>query len=324
MTKASTTLLKYLQPLLMITIVFMVAMLYTYWQDIIGQVIAWQKQFHVMLADHVKHIEQDPLRHGLALIALSFAYGVFHAIGPGHGKAVIITYLGSHKETLKRGALISLLAALLQSIVAILLIVILAELVGSRFSEMKGYANSVTAASYVMVMSLGVFLFTSALVRQFKLLSAKSKLVKHAHNHSAHDAKHPHSSTCCGGHHTHQSTPQETLIKSISVLLSMGLRPCTGAIVVLIYAHLVGTFYYGILATLVMGLGTGISISAIALATQFARNWFEAFANSKNTQVSFNDAGHLLRMSGGIIIFLLGLSLYQAAALTLPSTHPLM
>jgi ABC-type nickel/cobalt efflux system permease component RcnA len=317
MFNANDSFLRYFQPILLIVILLMGAALYTYWQSMISQVIEWQKLFHGMLANHVQHISQAPLKHGLALIGLSFAYGVFHAVGPGHGKAVIITYLGSHKETLRRGALISLFAALLQSVVAILLIVVLANVLGSRFSDMNGYASDVTTASYVMIMMLGIFLFTSALIRQLKLHRAKAE-----HNHDEHH-EHQHEDACCGGHHTHQSTPQETLTKSIGVIFSMGLRPCAGAIVVLIYAHLVDAFFYGILATLMMGLGTGLSISAIALATQLVRNRFEQFAYSKNTASTFH-AGRFLRMAGGIVIFLLGLSLYQAATQTLPGSHPLM
>jgi len=317
MNNASVGLSKNVQIILLIALSLTAVALYLNWHGMISQVIEWQKLFHGMLANHVKHISQDPFSHGLALIGLSFAYGVFHAVGPGHGKAVIITYLGSHRETLKRGALISLLAALLQSVVAILLIAVLANLLDSRFSDMNGYASDVTTASYVMVMMLGIFLFTSAFIRQFKLHRAKSE-----HNHDEHH-EHQHGDSCCGGHHTHQSTPQETLAKSIGVIFSMGLRPCAGAIVVLIYAHLVDAFFYGILATLMMGLGTGLSISAIALATQFVRNRFEQFAHFKNTASPFH-AGYFLRMTGGIVIFLLGFSLYQAATQTLPSSHPLM
>ena len=96
--------------------------LYIYWYSILSHIVEWQKVFHDLLATHINAITQDPVHHGTMLIALSFGYGVFHAIGPGHGKAVIVTYLGSHKESLRRGAIISLLAALFQAVIAILLV----------------------------------------------------------------------------------------------------------------------------------------------------------------------------------------------------------
>lgn len=73
--------------------------LYSQWYLIVSQIIEWQKNFHDLLASHINSISQNPTRHGFALIMLSFTYGVFHAIGPGHGKAVIIAYLSSNKES---------------------------------------------------------------------------------------------------------------------------------------------------------------------------------------------------------------------------------
>jgi ABC-type nickel/cobalt efflux system permease component RcnA len=102
----------------------------------------------------------------------------------------------------------------------------------------------------------------------------------------------------------------------------MGIRPCAGAIVVLIYAHLVGAFEYGVLATLMMGLGTGLSIAGIALGTQLAKTWFVNLAQSGFFQPPIH-TGNWLRMGGGVIIFLLGFSLFYATTQTI-STHPLI
>lgn len=119
---------RFLQGFLLLFTLIFVIIIYTYWYFIIAQVIEWQRVFHDLLATHVNNITKDPVHHGLMLIALSFVYGVFHAVGPGHGKAVIVTYLGSHKESLSRGALISFLAALFQAIVAIILVSVLAKI----------------------------------------------------------------------------------------------------------------------------------------------------------------------------------------------------
>src|SRR5690606_23130257 len=58
----------------------------------------------------------------LILITLSFAYGVFHAAGPGHGKAVIATYLLATGEKLKRGVVISFASAFVQALTAIVVV----------------------------------------------------------------------------------------------------------------------------------------------------------------------------------------------------------
>ena len=313
-----------IQAILLLTFICIGLMLYLNWYALISQIVESQKHFHGLLAQHVKGISEDPVGHGLTLVGLSFTYGVFHAIGPGHGKAVIVAYLGSHKESLKRGALISLLAALFQALVAILLVVVLAKLLSIKFSAVNAYADDITTVSYLLVMALGGFLFMTASIRQFKRMRLKQAAAKHAHPHThSHPHQHNHDEdTCCGGHHVHQSAPQESWSRSIGVIISMGMRPCAGAIVVLIYAHLVGAFEYGVLATFMMGLGTGLSIAGIALGTQLAKNWFVNLAKSGLFQSSIH-TGNWLRMAGGVIIFLLGFSLFHAATQTM-SSHPLL
>ncbi len=304
--------------------------LYMHWYSIVSQVVEWQKTFHDLLGIHIKAISQDPIQHGLALIALSFGYGVFHAVGPGHGKAVIIVYLGSHKESLRRGALISLLAAFLQAVIAILLVVVLSKLLSIKFSDVNSYADDITIVSYLLVMALGAFLFLTALFKQCKNIKQSAQKTSeldnsHSHEHSAHGHKdtHHHDHSCCGGHHVHKSDPKESWLQSVSVIFSMGMRPCAGAIVVLIYAHLVGVFYYGVIATLAMGLGTGLSIAGMALGTQLARNWFEGLAKNNNQPLLRFNMGLWLRIAGGAIIFLLGFSLFQAAT-QISGSHPLL
>ena len=53
------------------------------------------------------------------LLGLSFLYGIFHAAGPGHGKAVISSYVVANEETWRRGVVLSFASALLQAFVAV-------------------------------------------------------------------------------------------------------------------------------------------------------------------------------------------------------------
>lgn len=302
----------------LLALTLMAVFVYFQWQAIVIQIIEWQKHFHELLATHVSAISKNPLKHGFSLIALSFAYGVFHAVGPGHGKAVIIAYLGSHKESLARGAVISLLAAILQSLVAVLLVIVFTKIISIQLSTVNRYAEDITRVSYLLVAGLGVFLFFTACIQQWK-----------RHHTAAGDTSHsePHSDdhSCCGHHHAHQGDTGESHLKSLGIIISMGIRPCSGAIVVLVYAHLVGTLFYGILATLFMGLGTGISIAGIALGTQLARDKFESLINATSgTNRTYFGVELMLwiRMIGGAVIFLLGLSLFQAAT-EVGVNHPL-
>lgn len=282
------------------------------WAYLINLLHELHQQLHTLLSLHTKAIADNSFKHGLTLIILSFVYGIFHAIGPGHGKAIIVLYLGSHKESLKRGATIALLAALFQSVVAIVLVVLLSFLLDLTFFKADEHAGNITIVSYQLVAALGAYLFITAFLRQYK--SHREKNTQRQDNTKEEDHQHTDHS-CCGGHHAHQASPRESWFQSFSVIVSMGIRPCSGAIIVLVYAHLVGFFHYGVIATLVMGLGTGLSVAGIALGTQYARNRFEDFAqaNTHHSLLQFTQ-GYWLKMIGGIFIFIIGMSLFKYAS----------
>lgn len=321
---------------------FAVFALYWHWGSIIREVIELQREFHSQLASHISAVAKDTATYGWALIGLSFAYGVFHAIGPGHGKAVIATYLGTHRESLAKGIGISMATALLQALVAISLVSVLAKVLSFRFADIDNYGEDMALVSYVLVIILGLILFASAVRRLLHLRrsSQTEHQVTHAHHedhrHHGHDHKphndhnhdhdHQHHAESCGCQHAYVPEADQSWLRTIAVIFSIGIRPCSGAIVVLIYAHLVGVFHYGVAATLLMGLGTGITVSAIAVASQYARQWLEGLLAMNNGAHGLLNPAMIsiaLRLAGGAILVLMGWGLYQTALLT-SSGNPLL
>jgi nickel/cobalt exporter len=59
--------------------------------------------------------------------------------------------------------------------------------------------------------------------------------------------------------------------KAWTVVASTALRPCTGALIVLVFSISQGLLLAGITATLVMGLGTAITVSGLAVLAVSAR-----------------------------------------------------
>jgi ABC-type nickel/cobalt efflux system permease component RcnA len=303
-----------------------------------------------MLTSHIKAVASNAESFGFGLIGVSFLYGAFHAIGPGHGKAVIVTYLGTHKESLRSGIVISLIAAILQSIVAIILVSTLAIVLKFNFHEVQQYGNNIAYVSYALIVALGVVLLVTSLRRIAKHFANKKQLNQHHHEHGeshshghshdhSHDDDHSHHAHAethdhdhghhhdhgsnCGCTHAHVPEKDQSLWKTITVILSMGLRPCTGAIVVLVYAHLVGVYNYGIAATLMMGVGTGLSVSLIAIAAQHARSWLEKFAESSGSSSILSSAqfSNYVKFIGGVFLVALGWSLYIAASTSTAHYH---
>lgn len=329
-------LLKMIKPVTLILLIGLGIIIYGQWEIFVATAIEWQQILHAMLASHISAVSENAFKYGGALIATSFAYGVFHAVGPGHGKAVIITYLGTHKESVWKGVFISFSAALLQSIIAIILVSALARVLKFKLAEVHNYGNDMALVSYVLVMLLGLMLLIGAVRRitRFHRLKSPTNHTENSHHHANdrahthdHDSVHSHEhkhETDCGCSHTHVPHENESIWQTLTVIVSMGLRPCSGAIVVLIYAHLVGVYSYGVMATFLMGVGTGLSISLIAISTLYARNWLEKFvskSNSKNVN-THHSLGNYIRFLGGLVLITLGWSLYSAAS-TLSAGHPL-
>ncbi len=284
--------------------------------------------FHKLLAEHIRHFQQAPVSSGLWLIAISFIYGVFHAAGPGHGKAVLVTYLSTQKETLKQGILISFSAALFQAIVAVAVVTVISVVLHQTFSQTKLIGVRAEQTSYVLVMLFGAYLLFRSMTKLKSLLTSRPlflKIKKTSHDHHSnhtHDSNHGHShdhhQDCC---HTYAPVQKISTMQTLGVILSMGARPCTGAIVVLIYAKIVGIYWVGIAATLLMGLGTGLTIASLGVLTIFFRQRLSQLIDKEKHQ----HHGHfsaLLSALGGVLIFSLGWGLFQASITTVVQ-HPL-
>ena len=253
-------------------------------QTMIFEISRWvmeqQRDFHRELARLVQMLakQENPALLGSLLVA-SFLYGVFHAAGPGHGKAVIGSYLLATKAPLRKGIQLSFLSALAQGVVAIALVWVLAQIL-----DLAGAITETTQvlelASYAAIGLIGVWML-------WRIARGKSSC---GHDHSQdhlHHHEHDHHHDCAhhqGCHHDHSHDEsvkaldlpnneiQTAKRSTLAMVSAIGIRPCTGAVLVLLFATSTGIFQWGVLATLVMSLGTGITVSALALLSVLVRD----------------------------------------------------
>ena len=255
-------------------------------------VAAWLNH---LMAGEVKALHSD----GSAiwgLIGLSAAYGVFHAAGPGHGKALIASYMFANERALRRGIVLAFLAALLQALVAIALIGVAALVFHATEIGMNRASNVVEIASYLCVAGVGVWLvwakgraLTKALQAVYanRAATAGAALFPDAPWRPAFalgvasqfrvevPGAGVASEAECG--HAHAPDPSElgegfSWRGAAATVVAAGARPCSGAIVVLTFALAQGLFPAGIAATFAMALGTAITTSALALIAVFAKD----------------------------------------------------
>jgi nickel/cobalt exporter len=360
-------------------------------------IIAKQNEFYRQFSGLIRAAKAD----GSAvwgLLGVSFLYGVFHAAGPGHGKAVISSYVVANEETWKRGIALSFASAMLQALVAVAVVGIAAGLLRASAPTMKSAVDVIEIIAYAFIITIGVRLLrvkgiglasawrghdVSPTIRAvaglievlayiaviqfvapsliavanpspgfgniaYQLVGAAclvllwlrgSELVavwrarqrtasevgaavtpsdhaRHSHAHHAHEhgdhahhdhahhdhahhdhAHHDHDRHDHGDHHHHDDAsawghahapePQELAgpggwKRGLSAIVAVGLRPCSGAIIVLVFALAQGLFWAGVAATFVMGIGTAITVAVIATVAVGARGFAARLAGSRS------------------------------------------
>ena len=199
------------------------------------------------------------------VLGVSFIYGVIHAAGPGHGKAVIAAYVLASQTALKRGIAMAMAAALLQALVAIALVGLFSIILHATAANLSSMAGQIERISFAAVALVGVWLLWHKAGRLAALVAPQS--IQHNEHHHHHDE------TCGCGHSHAPIVPQEAGLREMALaVLAAGIRPCSGAILVLVFALAQGLFGVGVASALVMALGTALTTSVLACLSVLARH----------------------------------------------------
>ena len=286
---------------------------------VLGWIFAKQAEFYRQFSSLIRAAKADG-SVAWGLFGLSFLYGIFHAAGPGHGKAVISSYMVANEETWVRGVVLSFASALLQALVAVVVVGIAAALLNATAATMSRAVNLIEILSYSLIILIGVrllwvkgrvFLTTLQTLHRPAAVGAAVTPAHHRHDHAHDDHDHAHAHhghdhdhhQHCAGHahdhdhdhddhasawgHAHAPEPEELAgpggwKRGLSAIVAVGLRPCSGAILVLVFALAQGLFWTGVVSTFIMGLGTAITVAAIATIAVFAKSWAKRFADTRS------------------------------------------
>ncbi|WP_324762372.1 nickel/cobalt transporter [Sinorhizobium meliloti] len=295
----------------------------------LGGFFSWvnmeQQGFYRMLTDALKDMRENPWQLW-SLIGLSFTYGVFHAAGPGHGKAVISSYMIANETELKRGVLLSFLSSILQGVVAILLIgAVYLVLRGSSIS-MTNATRALEIASYALIAAFGGWLVFRKLRSMLRPAPAPATMHAddvHGHSHEHHHHHHHHhhhahgpGEVCATCGHAHAPDPallkgdRFALSEAWSAIVAVGLRPCSGALIVLSFALLNGLYLGGVLSVFAMSIGTAITVSILATMAVTAKGIAVRYASSDSAAARISNA---IEIAGALLVLLLGLVLLGAS-----------
>jgi nickel/cobalt transporter (NicO) family protein len=301
----------------------------------IGGLVGWlltkQSEFYREMSATIRAAKSD----GSAvwtLLAISFAYGIFHAAGPGHGKAVISSYLVANQETARRGIALSFASALMQSLVAVMIVAVCAWLLNATAKTMCGAEKAIEIASYGLIAAFGfrlVWTKGGAFMRALQTPQPAAVLAAAAHHHDHghgdghhhHHHDHHHDDQVHDEHcgHSHGPAPSELAgpggwRRGLGAILTVGIRPCSGAILVLVFALAQGLFWAGIAATFVMGLGTAITVATIAVLAVSAKDVARRLSGARDGGGALFMRGVEFAAAGLVLLFGLGLLLGYIAA----------
>jgi nickel/cobalt exporter len=296
---------------------------------------AEQQGFYRAMTDALKSMRDGGGGMWL-LVGLSFAYGVFHAAGPGHGKAVISSYMLANEVALRRGILLSFISAFLQAATAIVVMGAVYLLLRGTSVSMTDATRFLEIASYALIAGFGLWLLwrkagtrLAALVAGRPAASLSSAAVAvplHFHDENcSHAQLRTHgrapqrgfrSEVCeeCG--HSHAPDPALLTGRAFdwrsawTAVAAVGMRPCTGALIVLSFSFLNGIVLGGVLSVLAMAVGTAITVSVLATLAVTAKNVAVAFAGDGRRG---NTVHATIEIAGAAFVFLLGATLLAAS-----------
>lgn len=306
---------------------------------VIGWILAKQSEFYREMSTTIRAAKSD----GSAvwtLLGISFAYGIFHAAGPGHGKAVISSYLVANEETARRGIVLSFASAFLQALVAVAIVAVFAWLLSSTAKTMCSAEKAIEVVSYALIAAFGARLVWTKGAGFMRALQAKPAMAavhQHDHHHDHdhhhhHDHHHGHAHAHDHGHshgdghvhdehcgHSHGPTPDQLAgpggwRRGLGTIFAVGMRPCSGAILVLVFSLAQGLFLAGIAATFVMGLGTAITVATIAIIAVSAKGLARRLSAGREGGGALIMRGIEFGAAGLVLLFGLGLLFGYLAA----------
>ena len=291
-----------------------------------GWLMAQQSSLTHLIAGKVHALHGQPSA-AWGLVGLGLAYGVVHAAGPGHGKAVLASYMLANETSLKRGAAMALMAALLQALIAIALVGAAGFVFRATASQMNQAADWIDLASYCSIAAIGAWLVWrkgGALIAALSEHTRRRRAVTSAPAYAGVAWRQPAFSLSAAAYragppdgpgepvdecgHMHMPDPAElngafSWRAAAGTVIAAGARPCSGAILVLVFAMAQGLFAAGVAAAFAMAIGTAVTTGALAWTAVFAKSAAMRLAAGENSRLALVAKGFEFAAALAVLAF---------------------
>ena len=247
---------------------------------IIGKILVWQEKLNTELTKRVKKLKGDhSFKNLLPLIFISFLYGVAHAAGPGHGKVVVFSYFISQRANIKKGIFLGFLIGVFHAVSGILIVLSLYYIIKSAYlTSFENISRHIKLISYALILLVGIFLLLNA------LFNITDRLFKNK----------PENDTGTDGESRNL----------LPIALAVGIVPCPGVVIIMLFALSFNLLYTGLIMSLLMALGMGITIMLAGLISIYGR---KGLVKSTAGKQKFQHViQKVLTVSGSLLIILFG------------------
>ena len=240
----------------------------------IEKFIKVQRDLNSKLSKMIRETKEDP-SPGTILLALiiSFIYGMIHSLGPGHGKIFATSYFLSNRSKYLKGLILGFSTGIFHAMSAILSVTLLYFIISSGTMKNIDELNiTMQKISYIVIVLVGSFLLYQAF--------------RHKH-----------------------SNKEKSGRSLFSIALAVGIVPCPGTTIILIFSMTLGVYLFGIALAGAMALGMGATISLAGLSAIFLNRQGQKLSSTliKNGEM----LEKVLNIAGAVIIILLGLILFS-------------
>lgn len=304
----------------------LVILLMLFYPWLLAKVVELQAIFNQLLSQSLRQIQQHQQRAGLTLVLLSFLYGLFHAVGPGHGKFIIAGYLATNPIKLKTSLRLTLCASLAQGGVAIVLTSIMVVLLQLSSHYFRLSQSWLERTGFLMLIGLGCYWIIKTLRQYYAHTKPRNTpILGNIHQLrpiTSHAVIQPHHMpiTSCGCGHRHIPSATELERNTdwkarLMIIFSIAARPCSGAILVLFLAYMLDLYLWGMLATVAMSIGTGIALSLFALLVLYARTRAQLLGRWYFSPHLSQTVVMLLKVLFGLLLIGMGVALLSASTL---------
>ena len=255
---------------------------------IYGKISLWQHQLNEKFARLSREIKtSNSKKPFIALILISFLYGILHAAGPGHGKAVTFSYFLSRREHIKKGILLGNLISFFHALSAVVIVLtIYFILKQSCLASFENLSRKIKLISYSLITLIGAVLLVKSILdlRKDNQHAEEKDLSAHPLDHKS----------------------------ILPVALAVGMVPCPGVVIIMLFSLSLNMLGIGLVSSFFMALGMAFTISLAGVLSIVAKEGIlKALSQKKGArmlvQKGLTTCGSLLILSFGIFLLILSL-----------------